>query len=67
MECLPKQYKKAYKASSKVGWSWTKRQRHIEVRDASGEFVVMISSTQYDGVLTKKVLSTLRKAGCPQA
>lgn len=62
---LPKQFKAAEKASIKQGWTWTKRARHIEVRDADGEFVVMISATMYDGTLSKRILATLRKAKCP--
>lgn len=67
MDKLPKQFKKAYKASSKIGWTWTKRTNHVEVRDAKGDFVVMISTTMYEGTLSRKILSVLRKAGCPSA
>lgn len=65
MDRLPKQFKGAYKASSKRGWQWTKRTNHIEVRDANGTLVTTISTTMYDGPLTKKVQSQLRRAGCP--
>ena len=65
MEKLPKQFTKAYKASTKQGWTWTKRTRHIEVRDARGDFVCSISTTMYDGTLTRKYLGKLRRAGGP--
>lgn len=67
MEKLPKQFKKVYKLSSKAGWTWTKKTNHIEVRNARGEFVTTISTTMYDGLLTRKVMSQLRNAGCPGA
>lgn len=65
MEKLPKPYKRAYRESTKIGWRWSKRTNHIEVRDARGEYVVTVSTTQYDGALTKRVLTKLRRAGCP--
>ena len=39
----------------------------MSVFNPQGEFVVMVSSTFYDGMLTRKFLSRLRKAGCPGA
>ncbi len=65
MSKLPNQFKRAHKLSTKQGWTWEKRTNHVEVRDYQGEFVVSISTTMYDGPLTKKILATLRKAGCP--
>jgi len=62
---LPKQFKQAEKLSVKRGWKWEKRTNHIEVRDARGEFVVSISTTMYDGVLTRKIQGKLRRANCP--
>jgi hypothetical protein len=67
MSALPNQFKRAQKLSTKRGWTWTKRTNHVEVRDADNEFVISISTTMYDGPLTKKVLSKLRKANCPGA
>jgi len=63
---LPKYLKQAYKQSTKVGWTW-EHGKHVTVRDPSGEFVVCISTTAYDGNLTKKILSKLRRANCPGA
>ena len=65
MNKLPNQFKKAHKLSSKQGWKWEKRTNHIEVRTPDGTFVVSISTTMYDGPLTKRVMSQLRRAGCP--
>jgi hypothetical protein len=62
---LPNYLTKAHKQSRKLGWTWEMRTRHIEVRDANGDFVVSVSTTAYDGSLTRKVKGTLRKAGCP--
>lgn len=65
VEKLPKQFKKAYKTSEKAGWLWVKRTNHIEVRQPDGTFVTCISTTMYDGPLTRKVTGQLRRAGCP--
>lgn len=65
MDVLPKQFKKPMRLSVREGWTWEKRSRHVEVRDADGEFVVSISTTMYDGALTRKLQGRLRKAGCP--
>ena len=65
MDKLPKQFKKAHKESAKHGWTWVKKTKHIEVRDAQGRLVTNISTTMYDGPLTKKVLSQLRRGKCP--
>lgn len=65
MPNLPKQFKQAEKQSVKKGWTWERRTRHFEVRDESGAFVVSISTTMYDGTLTKKILAKLRRAKCP--
>lgn len=65
MEKLPKQFKKAHKASVKQGWVWVKKTNHIEVRLPDGTFVTSISTTMYDGPLTRKVNGQLRKYNCP--
>ena len=66
MQKIPGYLKQAHKQSVKQGWTWDYRgSKHVTVRDASGEFVVAISLTAYDGTLTKKTKATLRKAGCP--
>lgn len=67
MDKLPKQFKKAHKASVKQGWTWDHRggSKHVTVRDSSGEFVVCISLTLYDGTITRRIQGKLRKAGCP--
>lgn len=64
----PKAITKARRASEKAGWTWTLNgSGHWTVRNPQGERVVTVSSTFYDGPLTRKFLSTLRKAGCPGA
>jgi hypothetical protein len=62
----PKVFVKARKTSEKVGWSWEyKGSGHWTVRNPDGEFVASLPSTMYDGTLTRKLLATLRRAGCP--
>jgi hypothetical protein len=64
----PKAIVKAKKASEKAGWTWTYGgSGHWTVRNPEGEWVLTLSSTFYDGPLTRKFLSKLRKAGCPGA
>jgi len=62
---LPKYLKRAHKESLKAGWRWEHRTNHVTVRKPCGEFVVCVSTTAYDGTVTRKVQSKLRKAGCP--
>lgn len=65
---FPKALAHVRKVSIKEGWTWKQTgTNHIAVFTPDGEFVVMLSSTFYDGPLTKKFLSRLRKAGCPGA
>lgn len=62
----PKALLKAKRESEKHGWTWTYGgSGHWTVRNPQGEWVLTLSSTFYDGPLTKKFLGKLRKAGCP--
>lgn len=63
---IPDYLRKPKKLSEKKGWKWDYRgSKHLMVFDHQGKPVVTISLTAYDGVLTKRVQSQLRKAGCP--
>lgn len=63
---IPNYLRKAQKASEKAGWRWEyKGSKHVMILDAQGKPVTTISLTAYDGTLTKKVLSQLRRANCP--
>jgi hypothetical protein len=65
---FPKALAHVRKVSTKEGWTWKQTgNNHMSVFNPQGEFVVMVSSTFYDGMLTRKFLSRLRKAGCPGA
>lgn len=66
MTHLPDYLRKAHKESKKAGWRWDYRgTKHVMVFDPRGQAVTTVSLTAYDGVLTKKVLSQLRRANCP--
>ena len=63
---FPKYLQRAEKLSTKEGWRWERRgSGHVMVFDAEGNAVTNVSVTAYNGPLQKKVLSQLRKAGCP--
>ncbi len=62
---LPNYLKKAHKASVRAGWRWEERTNHVTVRNSDGQFVVCVSTTAYEGTLTRKIQGKLRKAGCP--
>lgn len=64
----PKVLQNVRKASEREGWTWDlKGSGHWTVRNPDGEFVVAMGGTMYDGTLVKRLLSKLRKAGCPGA
>lgn len=63
---IPDYLRKAHKESIKHGWTWDLRgSKHLLVLDPQGTPVTNVSLTAYDGPLTKKVLSQLRRADCP--
>lgn len=63
---IPSYLRKAYKQSVKQGWTWDYRgSHHVMVIAPNGVAVTTISLTAYDGTLTKKTMSQLRRAKCP--
>lgn len=64
---IPSYLRRAHKLSVKQGWHWEYQtgSSHVKVFSPTGAPVTNISLTAYDGPLTKKVMSQLRKAGCP--
>ena len=63
---IPNYLRKAYKASTKQGWKWEYRgSKHVMVIDPNGIAITTVSLTAYDGTLSKKVLSQLRRGNCP--
>lgn len=63
---IPDYLRKAHKVSTKHGWKWDKRgSQHMMVFDPEGRAVTNFTLTGYDGNLRKKLISQLRKAGCP--
>lgn len=65
---IPDYLRKVQKVSTKAGWRWEyKGSKHVMVLNPQGQAITTISLTAYDGTLTKKVMSQLRRADCPGA
>jgi hypothetical protein len=64
---IPDYLRRAHKLSTKAGWVWEYQDgsKHMTIFDAQGRPVTTVSLTAYDGSLTKKVKSQLRRANCP--
>lgn len=63
---IPSYLRKAHKESVKQGWTWDYRgTKHLMILNPNGEPITTVSLSAYDGTLTKRVTSQLRRAGCP--
>lgn len=64
---LPDYLRRAHKLSTREGWTWDHKDgsKHLTIFNADGVAVTTVSLSAYDGSLTKKVRSQLRRAKCP--
>ncbi len=64
---LPDYLRRPHKLSTREGWVWDHKEgsKQLTIFNAHGEAVTPVSLSAYDGTLTKKVRSQLRRAKCP--